>query len=113
MATKKKKPAKRKSPKKAAALRPRIERRPVRRSVAHGATALWFQLHAEAGIVRVNVRGRQYMGEDRGALEPTGEDIDIPLTDLGDDARNLILDAFDAVAEEVGAVAFEPEDEPE
>lgn len=64
---------------------------------------MWMQFSTEAGLVRANTRE-----ERRGELVPTGEDHDFKLDELSEDTRNLVLDAADAIAEELGATVYEP-----
>lgn len=71
---------------------------------------MWFTFSAEAAIVRGNVRERKGKQLE---LSATGEDKDISLEKLSEDTRNLVLDAADAVADELGATVYQRPEESE
>lgn len=64
-------------------------------------TALWFQLHSDRGIVRVNVQ--EVVGKGKAARTLPGTDVDVPFAEFSRDEQTVLLDAFDIVARAVDA----------
>lgn len=97
-------PTKRKSTRRKAAEAPAPEKKPQKLTKL---TLVHVQYHPEAKLLRANV---QQDVEFAGASQRQGRDIDIAIDDLDANIREALEDAFEWIAEEVGATPFKEED---